>query len=381
MTPPLEGRPVGRCHTRAFTSTTGAARNPALARALTLARTGAVARLLALVLVLTGCQGASTTTPVSSGPAGIPQRAAAIDVSGLAPRAAYTIFEVTDGACEVVASSGGDDVVPVASAFKLWVLDAAARQVRAGTLTWDTPVIIRDELRSDPSGEAYNIPTGTSVPLQRMLTLMISISDNTATDHVLDVVGRDAVSDVVRQLAPSGAARTLPLLSTADMARLKFVSPEVGREYAGLGPEQRAAAVTGLPHRVPLPWLSDPTAVQRIDISTPSLVDDIEWFAAPSDLCRTMTDLARLSGEAGLHPVGQVLGTNPGMPPAQAQSWTTAWFKGGSEPGVLALVWRLAGGGRDRVVVVTATDPHHALVESPAGQRALTAVLAAAQNA
>ncbi len=349
MTPPLEGRPVGRCHTRAFTSTTGAARNPALARALTLARTGAVARLLALVLVLTGCQGGPTGTPTPSesggSAAGSPLRTSEIDVSVLAPRAAYTIFEVTDGACGVVARSGGDDVVPVASVFKLWVLDAAARQVRAGTLRWDTPVIIRDELRSDPSGEAYNIPTGTSVPLQRMLTLMISISDNTATDHVLDLVGRDAVSDVIRQLAPSGAARTLPLLSTADMARLKFVSPEVGREYAGLGPEQRAAAVTGLPHRVPLPWLSDPTAVQRIDISTPSLVDDIEWFAAPSDLCRTMTDLARLSGEAGLHPVGQVLGTNPGMPPAQAQSWTTAWFKGGVRAwrpclGVAARGWR-----------------------------------------
>ena len=378
MTPDLEARPVGPRRARSLRITTAAVRDPALARALTPARTGVLVCLLALLLVLTGCQGASTTTPVSSGPAGIPQRAAAIDVSGLAPRAAYTIFEVTAGACEVVASSGGDDVVPVASAFKLWVLDAAARQVRAGTLTWDTPVIIRDELRSDPSGEAYNIPTGTSVPLQRMLTLMISISDNTATDHVLDVVGRDAVSDVVRQLAPRGAARTLPLLSTADMARLKFVSPAVGREYAGLGAKQRAAVIAGLPQRVPLPWLSDPAAVQRIDISTPSLVDDIEWFAAPSDLCRTMSDLASLSVEAGLEPIGQVLGTNPGLSPEEAKRWTTAWFKGGSEPGVLALVWRLAREGSDRVVVVTASDPGHALVESQAGQRVLTAVLAAA---
>jgi len=207
---------------------------------------------------------------------------------------------------------------------------------------------------------------------------MISISDNTATDHVLDVVGRDAVSDVVRQLAPRGAARTLPLLSTADMARLKFVSPAVGREYAGLGAKQRAAVIAGLPQRVPLPWLSDPAAVQRIDISTPSLVDDIEWFAAPSDLCRTMSDLVSLSVEAGLEPIGQVLGTNPGLSPEEAKRWTTAWFKGGSEPGVLALVWRLAREGSDRVVVVTASDPGHALVESQAGQRVLTAVLAAA---
>ena len=118
--------------------------------------------------------------------------------------------------------------------------------------------------------------------------------------------------------------------------------------------------------------------MQRIDISTPSLVDDIEWFAAPSDLCRTMSDLASLSVEAGLEPIGQVLGTNPGLSPEEAKRWTTAWFKGGSEPGVLALVWRLAREGSDRVVVVTASDPGHALVESQAGQRVLTAVLAAA---
>ena len=106
--------------------------------------------------------------------------------------------------------------------------------------------------------------------------------------------------------------------------------------------------------------------------------DDIEWFAAPSDLCRTMSDLASLSVEAGLEPIGQVLGTNPGLSPEEAKRWTTAWFKGGSEPGVLALVWRLAREGSDRVVVVTASDPGHALVESQAGQRVLTAVLAAA---
>lgn len=380
MTPDPDARPVGPRHARSLSTTPAAAPTSALARALT----GALACLLAVVLGLTGCLGGPTGSPAPSGQAGSaadsPQRTPAIDVSGLAPRAAYTIFEVSTGTCEVVAHSGGDDVVPVASAFKLWVLDAAARQVRAGGLSWDTPVIIRDELRSDPSGPAYVLAAGTSVPLQQLLTLMISISDNTATDHVLDLVGRDAVSDVIRQLAPRGAARTLPLLSTADMSRLKFVSPEVGREYAGLGTEQRAAVIATLPQRVPLPWLSDPAAAKRIDITRPSLVDDIEWFAAPSDLCRTMADLASLSREAGLQPIGQVLGTNPGLPPAQAQGWTTAWFKGGSEPGVLALVWRLVRDGTDRVVVVTASDPQHALVESPAGQRAVTAIVAAAHN-
>lgn len=130
--------------------------------------------------------------------------------------------------------------VPVASVFKLWILDAVARSIDSGDIGWDTPVAVRDTLRSDPSGEVYGYPTGQEVPVSKLAELMISISDNTATDHLIDLIGRDAISEVIREFAPDGAERTLPLLSTADMARLKFVHPNLGHEYAGLDPEAKS---------------------------------------------------------------------------------------------------------------------------------------------
>ena len=56
----------------------------------------------------------------------------------------------------------------------------------------------------------------------------------------------------------------------------------------------------------------DPAAVDRLDLTTPSSVDEIEWFASGTDICRTMVDLARLSDEAGLEPLDGILSAAQG---------------------------------------------------------------------
>ena len=218
--------------------------------------------LLILGTVIAGCTNdtndnatptSSTTDPTGS--------SAAVDLAVLAPRAGYGIYDTDDGHCTLLAGHGLTDPVPVASMFKLWVLDALARAIANGNIGWDTLVPIRDDLRSDPSGEVYGYPTGQRVTVSQIAELMISISDNTATDHLIELIGRDAISDVIRELAPDGASRTLPLLSTADMARLKFVHPNLGREYAALDPDARSEFVTTLPERGPFPWPDDPATI------------------------------------------------------------------------------------------------------------------------
>lgn len=315
---------------------------------------------------------AATTTPTTS--------PTAVDLTALAPRAGYGIYDAVDGRCTLLAGYGLTGPVPVASVFKLWVLDAVARSIDSGDLGWDTPVVIRDTLRSDPSGEVYDYPTGQEVPVSQLAELMISISDNTATDHLIDLIGRDAISDVIRELAPDGAERTLPLLSTADMARLKFAHPDLGREYASLGPEARSQFVPTLPERGPFPWPDDPAAVNRLDLTTPSFIDEIEWFASGTDICRTMVDLARLSLESALEPLDEILSANPGLPPSQSRSWTTTWFKGGSEPGVVTLAYRLATEGLDRIVVIALSDPDAPLTQQAEGQQIIETILSAAQD-
>lgn len=319
----------------------------------------------------------ATTVPIAT-PTAVDL--AAVDLAALAPRAGYGIYDANNGRCSLLAGHGLISSVPVASVFKLWILNALARSIDSGDIGWDNVVAVRDTLRSDPSGEVYGYPTGQEVPLSKLAELMISISDNTATDHLIDLIGRDAIGDVIRELAPDGAGRTLPLLSTADMARLKFVHPDLGREYAGLDPEARSQFVPTLPERGPFPWPDDLAAVDRLDLTTPSFVDEIEWFASGTDICRTMVDLARLSDEAGLEPLDGILSANPGLPPDQARAWTTTWFKGGSEPGVVTLAYRLATNDLDRVVVIALSDPDAPLAQLPEAQQIIETILSAAQG-
>ena len=318
-------------------------------------------------------QPASTTTTASATTSTNVNRVP-VDVSALAPRSSYSIYGIVSDRCSLIESSNGSNpnhAVPVASVFKLWVLDALARSVEQGATSWDDNVTISDELRSDPSGEVFQYPQGKNVSVKRLAELMISISDNTAADHLIDLLGRKEIEVVIGELAPDGAERTLPLLSTADMSRLKF-APELGREYLALTTPRRSDYLVGLRERGPLP--TDPTELAKLDLVTPNFVDDIEWFASSDDLCRTMADLARLSRKPGLELIAEILSINNGLPPQQATQWDTKWFKGGSEPGVVALVYRLAKREVNRVVVLTLSNPNEPLQQRMDGEKIIASI-------
>lgn len=320
-------------------------------------------------------QTATTTTTESATTSTNLNRVGLVDVSALAPRSSYAIYEIASDRCSLIEGSNGsntDRSVPVASVFKLWVLDALARSIERGSISWDDNVEIRDELRSDPSGEVFQYPQGKNVSVKRLAELMISISDNTAADHLIDLLGRKEIEVVIGELAPDGAERTLPLLSTADMSRLKFAHPELGREYLALTSARRSDYLVGLRERGPLP--TDPTELAKLDLVTPNFVDDIEWFASSDDLCRTMADLARLSRKPGLESINEIFSINNGLPPHQATQWDTKWFKGGSEPGVVALVYRLAKREVNRVVVITLSNPNEPLQQRMDGEKIIASI-------
>ena len=297
-------------------------------------------------------------------------------VAGLATRAGFGVYDIAEGNCSPIEVSGLSGPVPIASAFKLWVLDTLARQVKAGVVKWQDQVVIRDELRSDPSGEVYTIADGATITVRRLAELMISISDNTAADHLIDHLGRRAVEATILAVAPQSAPRNIPLLSTADMARLKFLRPDLGREYLMLRTiEARRLFLARLPRRSPFPWIDDPAALNNVDLSKPRSVYELEWFATGTDLCTTMTDLARLADQDPRGPLDAILSANPGLPPGLDHLWHHTWFKGGSEPGVLALVFRLADSSTDRVVVVALSDKDHSLTASASGEAVLRQVL------
>ncbi len=89
-------------------------------------------------------------------------------------------------------------VVPAASTIKVPVLVAALAACQDGRLSLDAPVTLpRPAERVGGSGPVELLPSVGALPLVEVLTLMVCLSDNDATNAVIDLVGRRAVAAVL----------------------------------------------------------------------------------------------------------------------------------------------------------------------------------------
>lgn len=249
-------------------------------------------------------------------------------LSAAGERTGLVVAEVTDGACTPTTDVRADEVLPIASAFKLYVLGAVAAAIADGTVTWEQPVTIRPELRSP--WVPLDVADGDTMTVRDLAQLMIEVSDNTAADHLIDLVGRDAVEATLTTFGHHDPSITRPLLTTREMAVLK-TTPELLARYADADEPARRELLAGEVAAAPTPGDAD---VWR----DPRAVFEVEWFATPNDLCRALAALQALSTQPGLEPITEIMTTNPGVvtDPARIAS---LWFKGGSEPGVLVGAW------------------------------------------
>lgn len=117
----------------------------------------------------------------------------------------YLIATPSNGECEVLASQDDETLLPLASVFKLYVLGALVEAVDGGGITWDDPVTVRDELVSLGEGPMAEVEPGTTLPVRQLALWMIRESDNTATDHLMDIVGREAVEQIQLENGTLGA--------------------------------------------------------------------------------------------------------------------------------------------------------------------------------
>ena len=115
-------------------------------------------------------------------------------IDGFGPTSAFLAAEVdANGVCQSIAAVRPELALPIGSVFKLYVLGAVATAIDEETLTWDQPVVIHDELDSLPSGITHDEPAGSTLTVEELARRMIAISDDAATDHLIDLVGRDRV--------------------------------------------------------------------------------------------------------------------------------------------------------------------------------------------
>lgn len=209
------------------------------------------------------------------------------------------------------------------STFKLYILAALVEDKRP----WDAVVRLRPEFMSLPSGVLHTWPAGSPVTVHTLAAQMISISDNTATDHLLHHAGRERVERMMKEAGNERPERSVPFLTTLEMFKLKSDAALLRRYAAADAPGRReilAGAVREMPREKVVPF------------AAPTAIDAVEWFASAADLCRLVDWFRRKNDATAL----ALLDINRGLD-VPKEKFPYAGYKGGSEPGVLNLTWLL----------------------------------------
>ena len=212
-----------------------------------------------------------------------------------------------------------DRALAVGSAFKLGVLAALADRIAQGEASWDTIVPLAAAQVSAPSGMLQSFPIGSPLTLHTLAALMISISDNTATDILIDYVGRDAVAT---QLGLG------MVLKTRELFLLK-ADAELRAEFLSADSDARKAMIARF----------DASALPAADRLGGQHIPGIEYYVPLERLCTLMDTVADLD----------VMAINPGV--AAPTDWTHIAFKGGSEQGVLNFTTEVRDADNNRYCV------------------------------
>lgn len=235
---------------------------------------------------------------------------------------------------EVLAASNAGEPLAIGSAFKLGILAALKDRIEAGTDRWEDVVRLEARQVSLPSGILQTFAVGSPVTLSTLTTLMISISDNTATDVLLDHVGRDAVA---RRLGTGFVPKTRELFLLKGNAALRpryLAEDDAGKTALAL-------EMDGMPLRLE-------------DVRMGPHDQGIEWHVSLEKLCA-------LAGEVReLDPMRAAPG------PAGETDWAQVAYKGGSEVGVLNLTTAALSRSGDLYCVAFTWNGDEALEESRA---------------
>jgi hypothetical protein len=260
-----------------------------------------------------------------------------------------------DGACEPVAELDPGTERPLGSIFKLYVLGAVAAAVDAGEIGWDDELTIDETVRSLPSGELQDRPDGARVPVSLAAAKMIDISDNTAADLLIDLVGRTAVEDAMTTMGHSRPGVNQPFLTTREFFTVGWGGQGLRDDWARAGAAERLRILAALP--------GGPLRVGGSDIVDPAWESGVDWFGSAQDVCAALAALHNgltvLPGDSPADVVRSILGHNRGVT-VDPEAWPYVAYKGGSAPVVLTASWYGERADGERYVFVlqaAATDP------------------------
>lgn len=258
-----------------------------------------------------------------------------------------------------IIAHNADKHLAIGSTFKLYILAELVRSVAAGERKWSDVVELSEQ--SLPSGQMQNWAKGAPVTLYTLAAMMISISDNTATDQLIEILGREKIERMLTTAGNSTPTASIPFLKTAELFKIKgAVKDNYAQIYAGKdlsGKRQMLAKEIAA---------FDKNQIDLNFLEKPRYIANLEWFAAPNDLARLMNWLRLNTEKSPADKARGVMAINDALPDTDAKNWNYVGYKGGSETGVISMTYLLQSKKGEWFVVSGGWNDENAPVKNEA---------------
>ena len=143
-----------------------------------------------------------------------------------------------------------DEAFTAASVIKVPIFMCAAKQVAEGKLSWNQKVVVKDEDKKPSCGALLSLTGDLEVDVDSLCKLMITLSDNTATNMMIRTAGLENIqafleemgftnTKIERELFDSAASEKglENYITPADIGKLykmiynrEFMSPEISKK-------------------------------------------------------------------------------------------------------------------------------------------------------
>jgi beta-lactamase class A len=192
----------------------------------------------------------------------------------------------------------GDRRFRAASTIKAPIMIEAYREIDEGTLDPEDRSRLRDKDRIPGSGVLGHMHEGLELTLADLLLLMIAVSDNTATNLILDLTGLEAVNATMQSLGMTNS-----LLGRRILGHL----PKPGDPENWATPSDFARAIQAIvAHEAATPesceqmltLLEQQGEIRRISRFVPA-DPGVRWGTKPGDLPGVINDVGYVSSDLG----------------------------------------------------------------------------------
>jgi beta-lactamase class A len=236
-------------------------------------------------------------------------------LSGLAPKLAHlanstpgmvaiSVVDLTKG---YAISINGDMNLPAASTIKVPVMVEVMRQIALGTFGFERTVSLQDGDRDCGYGALCEARWGSKYTVRRLLWSMITVSDNTAANMLIRLVGRQNINGTMQSLGLTQTWLGDSIHSDGDVRKLRTSANDMMR-LLGMIAERRLInaqasdamleILAGQQHNTMLPaWLPKNVTVAHKTGTLHDTLNDVgivELDGSPYVICDFTTHLTDL---------------------------------------------------------------------------------------